>query len=120
MGEEKKSKRAIGKEQEQIAAEYLRQAGYQILCQNFYSPFGELDLIAKEGETLVFCEVKYRADTGYGHPVEAVSFGKLAKMRKTAQYFCLKYAVSEECPKRFDVVSILGEEIKLYRNVTGF
>ena len=54
-----------------------------------------------------------------GYPVEAVSAVKLRRMRKTAEYFCRKQAILEDCAKRFDVVSILGEEIRLYRNVTG-
>ncbi|MCI8626213.1 MAG: YraN family protein [Lachnospiraceae bacterium] len=119
MGNTEKNKRAIGTEQEDLAAQYLTKAGYKILCRNFYSPFGELDLIAQEGETLVFCEVKYRTDTRMGYPVEAVSAVKLRRMRKTAEYFCRKQAILEDCAKRFDVVSILGEEIRLYRNVTG-
>lgn len=120
MGERKNNNRVIGTEQEHVAAEYLKQSGYEIVCQNFYSPFGEVDLIAKEGEVLVFCEVKYRATTGFGYPVEAVSKGKLTKIKKTAQYFCLKNQIPEDCPKRFDVISILGEEIRLYQNITGF
>lgn len=115
-----KNKRALGAKKEQQAADYLEQIGYQILCQNFYSRFGELDLIAREGETLVFCEVKYRKDRNAGDPVEAISPKKLYRMQQTAQYYCTKEQISEHQLRRFDAVCILGEEITLYRNITGF
>lgn len=111
--------RSLGAEKERMAAEYLEKNGYHIIERNFYSRFGELDLIAEEGGCLVFCEVKYRAGTGKGYPEEAVTASKLKRMRKTAEYYCLRNRISAELPCRFDVIAILGEEIRLYRNVTG-
>ena len=102
-----------------MAAAYLQEKGYQILHQNFYSRYGEIDLVAREGNVLVFCEVKYRKNTRLGYPVEAVSSQKLMRMRKTAEYYCIRYRIPVNLPKRFDVISILGDEIRLYRNVTG-
>jgi len=111
--------RHLGSEKEQMAAEYLQENGYQILHRNFYSRYGEIDLVAREGNVLVFCEVKYRKNVRRGYPVEAVSPQKLLRMRKTAEYYCLRYRVPSDQAKRFDVISILGDEIRLYRNVTG-
>ena len=57
------NQRQIGREYEKMAAEYLEASGFQILSCNYRCRYGEIDLIAKDGEVLVFCEVKYRSDT---------------------------------------------------------
>lgn len=57
------NQRQIGREYEKMAAEYLEACGFQILSCNYRCRYGEIDLIAKDGEVLVFCEVKYRSDT---------------------------------------------------------
>lgn len=116
----KQNRRQTGFDKEVMAADYLEKSGYQILHRNFYSRFGEIDLVAREGETLVFCEVKYRRDLRMGWPEEAVSPVKLQRMQQTAQFFCIRYHIPEQMSKRFDVVSILGDQIRLFRNVTGF
>ena len=114
------NRRQTGAEKEQMAAEYLRDHGYKILHRNFYSRFGEIDLIARDGNTLVFCEVKYRKNTNMGWPEEAVSPIKLQRMQQTAQFYCIRYRVPDQMPKRFDVISILGDQIRLFQNVTGY
>ena len=110
----------MGTEKETLAANYLTNKGYQILHRNFYSRFGEIDLIAKDGNTLVFCEVKYRKDEKVGRPEDAVSSIKLRRMQQTAQYYCIRYKVPDTMPKRFDVISILGNQIRVFQNVTGY
>ncbi|MEG1459118.1 MAG: YraN family protein, partial [Acetivibrio sp.] len=60
------NKRALGFEKEKLAAQFLEEKGYQVLEKNFYSHFGELDLICKKEEYLVFVEVKYRKELAYG------------------------------------------------------
>lgn len=119
QGGRRQNRRALGAEKERLAAEYLAGLGYEILGKNFYSHFGELDIIAREGCCLVFCEVKYRSGTAQGYPEEAVTAAKLLKMRRTAEYYCLCAHTPPDTPCRFDVVSILGGEIRHYRNVTG-
>lgn len=103
--------RRKGTEYEQKAAEFLEGKGYQILHRNFYSRFGEIDLVARQGAYLVFAEVKYRKGTGGGHPLEAVDRQKQRRICKTAIYYCLCHGYGEDTPCRFDVVGILGEEV---------
>ena len=67
------SRRAVGTHYEEEAARYLEQQGYQILERNFFSRYGEIDLIAKDEDTLVFVEVKYRSGASFGDPAEAVT-----------------------------------------------
>lgn len=103
--------RGKGIEYEKLAAEYLKQKGFEILHRNFYSHFGEIDLVAKDGAYLVFVEVKYRENSRGGHPLEAVTVRKQQKICRTADYYCLRYGYYEDTPCRFDVVGIAGEEI---------
>ena len=81
------NKREQGSHYETMAAEYLKNKGYEIILQNFFSKNGEIDIIAKYTDTLVFCEVKYRSNTRYGLPEEAVDYRKQDKIRKTAAYY---------------------------------
>ena len=67
------NKRQTGSFYEDRAAEYLESIGYDILCRNFYGKGGEIDIVAKDNETLVFVEVKYRSSVRYGFPEEAVT-----------------------------------------------
>lgn len=110
------NKRSLGKEKEKLAEHYLEAKGYRILERNFYARGGELDLIAKDAEYLVFIEVKYRSADSKGHPLEAVDFRKQNKIRFAAQYYMYKNQLPEDTPCRFDVVSILGEEITLVKD----
>lgn len=101
---------------EQKAAEYLKQQGYRILQRNFYSRYGEIDIIAREGRYLVFIEVKYRTNTSHGSPQEAVSRKKQRTICKVANYYCLTHGIPEDTPCRFDVVAILEDDIILLRD----
>ena len=108
--------RNIGDRYEDVAVLYLRQHGYTILERNFRNKIGEIDIIAKDGEYLVFVEVKYRRLSDSGHPTEAVNFSKQRRITKTALYYCAHNNKGEYTPMRFDVISILGDEIMLYQN----
>ncbi len=98
-------RRPYGIEGESRAEEYLKHLGYRIIRRNFRSRFGEVDLIAYDGETLVFIEVKRRATAAFGSPQEAVHAGKQDKIARTAQFFLLVHGLPEVfC--RFDVIAI--------------
>ena len=103
--------RRRGAQYENLAAEYLKQQGYQILRRNFYSYFGEIDLVARDGKYLVFVEVKYRKNDSGGHPLEAVGVQKQQRICRTADYYCLRCGYGGETHCRFDVVGIMGEEV---------
>ena len=108
--------RKLGSDKEIKAAEYLRQNNIEILVMNFRSKQGEIDIIGKDGEYLVFIEVKYRSSTAYGYPEEAVNIKKQRTIRSVAQYFMLTHNIPMDTPVRFDVISILGNHIKHIRN----
>ncbi len=97
--------RKFGLVGEEIARKLLVKKGYRIINKNFRSKFGEIDMIALDGETLVFVEVKTRWSKKFGNPEEAVTPWKLAKIKKTAEYFCL---LNPKSPKkmRIEVVAI--------------
>lgn len=117
--ENMKNKRAVGTQYEQIAADYLIKEGFQILERNFRCRQGEIDLIAREGEWLVFLEVKYRKTAALGEPAEAIDRRKQERIYRAAEYYLYRFCYGRKLRCRFDVVVILGEEISLIRNAFG-
>ena len=105
------NQREVGTKQESRAAEYLETLGYQILERNFRCRQGEIDLIGRDGRYLVFFEVKYRKTARNGIPAEAVGYVKQQRIRYTAQFYLYSRHYQEDMPCRFDVVSILGDQI---------
>ena len=95
---------------------YLEQEGYEILEYNYRCKTGEIDIIAKEGQTLVFVEVKYRKDDKKGYPAQAVDQRKQQKIRKSAMIYLKKNHLSFEQQMRFDVVEILGKKIRVIKH----
>ena len=108
--------RVTGRRREEQAAAFLKRNGYEILEQNYRDRYGELDLVAREDDTLVFVEVKYRKDTAMGYPEEAVGAGKQRQIRRMAAHYLYRKGLPEDVSCRFDVVAILGEEIRLIRD----
>ncbi len=104
------SQRQLGDAGEDLAAAALRKQGYKILERNYVAPPGEVDLIARQGKTYVFIEVKTRKNERFGAPQEAVSAAKQQKLRRLADYYLQQKRLGE-VEVRFDVVGILmGEE----------
>ena len=93
-----RSKRAVGEEMEQAAAEYLKTLGYRIITRNFYAKTGEIDIIAEDGGVLVFTEVKFcHPDHGI-LPEEEVDRRKRSRLVKTARYYLAKKKLPENLP----------------------
>lgn len=111
--------RSVGRDKEVLAAEYLEKSGYRILERNFYCRVGEIDIIAKDGDTHVFVEVKYRKAAGFGMPEEAVSRIKQEKIYKTAMYYIYKHHKGNDVLCRFDVIAVEGDKIRHYKNAFG-
>ena len=109
------NKRELGTQKELLAMQYLEQHGMKLLQRNFRCRIGEIDLIAKDGNCLVFVEVKYRSSNRYGSPLEAVNLRKQQTIRKVAQYYLLGKGQTD-CPVRFDVVGICGSQIEHIKN----
>lgn len=110
------NRRKEGAYYENLVAEYLKTQGYEILEKNYRCRIGEIDLIAKEGETLVFVEVKYRRDDKMGNPKEAVDQKKQKKISMTASYYLMRECGRMDIPCRFDVAAVLGEQIEVVKN----
>ncbi len=98
--------RAVGTHYENEAAKFLEARGLKIIARNVSYSFGELDLVAKDGETLVFVEVKHRKQISHGMPFEAVTISKQRKIIKAAKAFIQRMPKTPFC--RFDVISIMG------------
>jgi putative endonuclease len=98
-------RRTVGKAGEEAAVQYLLQRGYQILQRNYRCRFGEIDLIARDGRTLAFIEVKTRRSQRFGPAASAVTIEKQRHLIKTSQmYMAQMNKAYELC--RFDVVAI--------------
>lgn len=101
----KNSKKTTGLLGERLAAKFFLEKGYQFLEKNYHEIYGEIDLIFKKNEELVFVEVKTRTWNSHGEGFESVDEKKLEKLSKTAELFCQKNWFEFE-NARFDVVSI--------------
>ena len=98
--------RFFGDRGEREAARFLRRLGYKILVRKFRTRFGEIDLIARDDETIVFVEVKTRSTNQAGHPTEAITPAKQRRLTQLASAFLKRYGLLEH-RGRFDVVSIV-------------
>ncbi|MBU2530824.1 MAG: YraN family protein [Elusimicrobia bacterium] len=97
-----------GQKYEDMACEYLKKNGFSIKQRNYRAVSGEIDIIATDGKTLVFLEVKGRSNEKFGSPLEAVNKPKQHKIIKTALHFIKQNKIS--CKDiRFDVVGINHE-----------
>ncbi len=99
---------------ERVAAFYLLLKGYRILGFNYRTRFGEIDIICRDGETIVFVEVKYRKSERFGSAEEFVTEKKIERIIKTARQFISEKRL--EGTFRFDVVAINGFKIKHIKN----
>jgi putative endonuclease len=98
-----------GRDAEDLVCTYLQQQGLQLSMRNYRSPFGEIDLIMQERNTLVFVEVRYRANTRFGTPAETVDANKQARLRATAEHFLQNTPRASRKACRFDMVAITGD-----------
>lgn len=112
----------VGSWAEEIASEFLREKGWEILERNWrYKKLGEIDIIASDADTIVFVEVRHRTSTAYGSPEASISPSKVGKLRRTATMY-LTMARLHQRPCRFDVIAIdlVGGEVVLRHHVNAF
>ena len=102
----KTNKRKIGTVYEDRTEDYLRKQGYTVLERNFRTRTGEIDIIFRDGETIVFAEVKYRSAGGYGAPEAAVTRSKQQTIFRVAKSFLYIRGIPESVPCRFDVIAV--------------
>jgi putative endonuclease len=113
----------LGKFGEDKACEYVRKLGYKIIERNFKARYSELDIIALDGDTLVFVEVKTRIGDEHGLPQEAITRHKIYALTRSIEYYTLLHP---ELPEslRIDVVSVFlqpdeqVQKIELFKNIT--
>jgi putative endonuclease len=101
--------RDLGKRAEDAAAGFLKRKGYRILSRNFRTPFGEVDIIARDKDVYCFIEVKSRSSEAFGLPQEAVSKFKQRQISKAALSY-LKLNKIFDNKARFDVVSVMYQD----------
>lgn len=113
-----------GNKGEEIACQYLKKQGYQIIERNFRIRGGEIDIVAQDGQYLVFVEVKTRYSHEYGLPVESITPWKIKYLKKTAQFYLQKIDYGDG-PYRLDFVGIdfanqpENPEIEIIQNITS-
>ncbi len=103
------AKDALGRQGEQLAAEYLQRQGLRILARNWRCSEGEIDIVAADRRVLVACEVKTRSGTRYGTPLEAVTRKKRARLLRLAVRWVVANGVLFD-EVRVDVVEVLRDE----------
>lgn len=108
------NRRKLGAAYEKKAELFLAGRGMRILARNFRSRFGEIDLIAEDHGELVFVEVKYRRNSVYGRPEEAVHPAKQRKICRTADFYRVMNQISDDTACHFSVVAIEGDQIRYY------
>jgi len=111
----------LGQRGENVAAKFLRNLGYKILLRNFRCTVGEIDIIARDGKTIVFVEVKTRVDDE-PTPEEQVNSPKQHQITKAARFYLGRYGVPQP-PARFDVVAIVwpaGREPQIRHTPNAF
>ncbi len=108
-----------GDSAENLAAAFLRRQGLKIVARNYRCRFGEIDLIVESGATLVFVEVRARKSEDFGGPAESITAAKRRRLVAAARHYLA--AAGRDCPSRFDVVLLRGEqpEIEWIANAFG-
>ncbi len=108
-------KKLLGKQGEALVAKYLKKQGCKILKTNYRTPFGEADIVARDGDEIAFVEVKTRLTDSYGLPSEAVGADKQKRYKKIAACYWLE--IKEEPNARFDVAEVYADgRIEYYKN----
>ena len=108
-------RQAQGHGWEQAAHDHLRRHGLKPVERNFRCKGGEIDLIMRDGATLVFVEVRQRANSEHGGAAASITPAKIRRLVIAAQVYLLRFPVTPPC--RFDVVAIDGEHLEWLRNV---
>lgn len=118
------AKQNTGKQGEDLAVQFLKQKGYKILERNFHKRYAEIDIVAIDGDTLVFVEVKTRTSDNFGNPLEGIGLWQQKALRRAALFY---KSIHKELPEglRIDAVAVslspAGEvsKIELVKNIIG-
>lgn len=109
--------RTVGSQKEKLAVDFLRNNGLKIEDTNYrFHKMGEIDIIAKDGRTLVFAEVKYRKTARAGCAAQAVNYKKIKQICKVSDAYRACKGISPSVPIRFDVIAIDADKINWIKN----
>ena len=111
-----KHNQRVGKWGEETAVEYLKQKGYEIVEQNVRTPYGEIDIVARQGDITIFIEVKARTSNKMGLPEESITARKREHMVACAEHYAAEHEIDHW---QIDVISIEGKP-ELTPKVTYF
>lgn len=103
-------KRKVGDEKERLAEDFLIQQGFTLIERNFFCKMGEIDLIMKDKDYLVFIEVRYRESQDFGGALASITASKQRKLRRSAEFYLIKVFANNPPPCRFDVIAIEGNK----------
>jgi putative endonuclease len=104
------NRKSLGQEGERIAERYLKGKGYKIVDCNFHTRWGELDIVARDKDVVVFVEVKARSDADFARPEESVTPTKQEHLKRAAELWLLENYKGELPACRFDVISVVFDE----------
>jgi len=108
-------KQELGKNYETVAERFLIERGFILIERNFSCRMGEIDLIMRDKDTLVFLEVRFRSHSHFGDPLETVTRNKQKKISRAAQYYLIQHKLNDT-PCRFDVIGISSNLNKKEKN----
>lgn len=101
----------LGRHGEELAERFLTDAGYTVIDRNWRCVRGEIDLVARDGNDTVFIEVKTRSSTAFGHPFEAITAQKIARLRRLAKSWCDAHPYRRGVI-RIDAIAVIAAEGK--------
>ena len=105
-----KYKKELGKKGELIAEKFLIKNGYKIVCKNFYTPKGEIDIIAEKNNEIIFIEVKTRTSLKFGTPAMAINYIKKKHIKLSAKIFLYLNQDIKYSSIRFDVIEVFVKD----------
>ncbi|MCB9803132.1 YraN family protein [Candidatus Nomurabacteria bacterium] len=108
-------KKNLGKLGEKIARQYYQSLGWKVLIQNFYTRYGELDLVLEKNQKILIVEVKTRNNTNFGFGEESVSNKKIKNLKAAWQIFKMKNKITINCDLEICVIEIKNKKAKIYR-----
>jgi putative endonuclease len=113
-------RKVLGAKGEDLAVRYLKKKGYKVIERNYRCQWGEIDLVARQGDTLVFVEIKARSSSDFGLPQDAVGRFKQEKLVHVARAYMAEHRLKDEITARFDVVAVhltgSGPDIELIQD----
>lgn len=110
------NKRKVGDIYEEKATQLLRENGYEVVRRNYRNSVGEIDIIVKKDNLLVFVEVKYRKNSRYGYGIEAIDERKISTIYSVAEIFMAENDF-EDYKVRFDAISFLDEDVSWIQDI---